>query len=205
MAWKPDYVTDTQLKSFVRVEDTEDDAEIAFAITAASRAIDRATNRQFGQAAAAVERFYTAEWDCDRGRWVVEIDDLMTDTGLLIDYDVDDDETYSASIDDYRLQPVNAAADSRPWTRVVVHPNSTNKPSARENAVRVTAQFGWTSVPTAIEQACLLQASRFLARREAPFGVAGSPDVGSETRLLAKLDPDVEVAVGPYRRWWAAA
>jgi hypothetical protein len=66
--------------------------------------------------------------------------------------------------------------------------------------VRVTALWGWSAVPPAIEQATLLQASRLLIRRDSPYGVAGSPEAGTEIRLLARLDPDVDVAVAPYRR-----
>lgn len=203
MPWKPEYATLAEAKAFVRIPDTADDAEVALAVTAASRAIDRATNRQFGLVAAAEARFYTAEFD--RGRWVVDIDDLMTQVGLLVAYDSNDDQTYSGSVDSFALQPVNAAAKSRPWTRIVVRPKSATLPGLIENGVRVTAQFGWTTVPTPIKQACLLQASRLLSRRDSPFGIAGSPEMGSEMRLLAKLDPDVAVTVGPYQRWWGAA
>lgn len=204
MPWSPDYATLVEAKSYVRIPDVNDDAEIALAITAASRAIDRTCNRQFGLVATAEARFYTAVFDRKRGRWLVEIDDLQTSTGLVIKYDTNDDGTYPDTVDKYALQPINGAANGRPWTQIVVHPDSTTKPGPRENAVKVTAQFGWTTVPTPIKQATLLQASRVLARRDSPYGVAGSPEMGSEMRLLAKLDPDVAVAVGPYRRWWGA-
>lgn len=205
MAWKPDYATLAELKSYVRIPDTVDDAEVALAITAASRAIDKATNRQFGLVAAVESRFYTAEFDRKRRRWIVEIDDVMTVTGLLVNFDSDDNGTYESSIDEFQLKPVNGAANSRPWTQIVVHPTSTTIPTALEDGVEVVARFGWTTVPTPIKQATLLQASRILARRDSPYGIAGSPEMGSELRLLAKLDPDVAVTVAPYRRWWAAA
>jgi uncharacterized phiE125 gp8 family phage protein len=205
MAWAPDYVTSTELKAYLRISDTDDDAQVALAITAASRAVDRHTNRQFGLVAAAEERFYTATWDPKRRRRVVEIDDLMTETGLLVDYDADDDETFAHSVDSFNVRPVNAKVIGRPWTRIVVRTDSTTLPGPIENGVRVTAKFGWTTVPDTVKQATLLQASRLFTRREAPFGVAGSPDLGSELRLLAKVDPDVAVSLGPYIRWWAAA
>lgn len=203
MAWKPDYVTSDDLKAFVRISDSDDDTQIALAVTGASRAVDRHCKRQFGQTDSTEERFYTAEWDRLRRRWVIQIDDLMTETGLAIDFDVDDDETYSGSIDEYRLRPANAAANGRPWTEIVVHPDSTTKPTAREGAVRVTAQFGWTAVPDTVKQATLLQGSRILSRRDSPYGVAGSPDLGSEMRLLAKVDPDVAVILDEFVRHWA--
>lgn len=205
MAWAPDYVTSAELKAFVRIGDTDDDAQVALAVTAASRAIDRATNRQFGQSATAEDRFYTAEWDRKRRRWVVPIDDLMTITGLMVHYDSTDDGTYGDLIDAYQLKPVNAAAVGKPWTEIVVSPSSETTPGGIESGVEVHGTFGWSAVPATIKQATLLQASRFLSRRDSPFGVAGSPEAGTEMRLLPKLDPDVALTVRPYYRWWGAA
>lgn len=197
MAWAPDYVTAAELKAYLRISDTVDDAQIALAATAASRAVDRAANRQFGLVAAPEERTYTARWDKQRCRYMVEIDDLMTVTGLTI-------TTTAGEVDGYALQPGNAEFEAKPWTRFVVDPASAVVPDTTEDGVTVAARYGWTTVPVAVQQATLLQASRFFSRRQAPFGVAGSPDLGSELRLLAKVDPDVAVVLGPYTRWWGA-
>jgi hypothetical protein len=204
MAWAPDYITSAQLKAFVRIGDTVDDVQVAVAITASSRAIDLSTNRQFGLVASAEQRFYTGQWDRQRCRWVVEIDDLMTVTGFVAETQ-DAEGTTVGSINDYVLEPRNAAAKSRPWTQMVIRPNSAFKPNGVENEVAVTGRWGWTTVPTAVEHATYLQSSRFLSRRDSPFGIAGSPDVGSELRLLARLDPDVAVSLGSYTRWWAGS
>jgi hypothetical protein len=200
MAWAPDYATALELKSYLRIDaaDTVDDAQVALAVTAASRAVDRHTNRQFGVVSAAEERSYTARWDRRRRRWVVDIDDLEDDTGLAV-------TTEDGTVDLHVLQPVNAPQTGRPWTRLVVDPDSAVQPNRDEDGVTVDAVWGWTAVPSTIKQATLLQASRFFARRNAPFGVAGSPDAGSEMRLLARVDPDVAVVLGPYVRQWAAA
>jgi hypothetical protein len=222
MAWAPDYASTTELAAFVRIGDSVDDAQIGLALAAASRAIDQATGRQFGRVTAPTARYYTARWEPRRGghwggyrthvspyggyagRWQVGIDDLMTSTDLVVAFDGDEDQSFGSSITDYQLGPVNAAADGRPWTELQVRPASTVQPTACENGLRITARWGWSGVPDPIRQACLLQASRLLARRNAPFGVAGSPDAGSEVRLLARLDPDVAVAVRPFRRTWGA-
>ncbi|WP_020385886.1 hypothetical protein [Kribbella catacumbae] len=198
MPWAPDYVSTPELKGYLRISDTADDTEIAYAISAASRAVDRATNRQFGLVVAAQARKYTARWDRDRARYVVDIDDLMTVTGLVVTGE-------NGAIDVFAKEPGNADLNGVPWTRLVVDPTSTTLPTLKEDGVTVTAQFGWTTVPVAVKQAALLQAARFFTRRQAPFGVAGSPELGSELRLLAKVDPDVAVVLGPYTRWWSAA
>jgi hypothetical protein len=200
MPWAPDYITTAELKSFLGINDAIDDAQLAIAITAASRAVDRVTNRQFGQATAAEARLYTPKFDTSRvaatwpvGKWVVQIDDLMDATGLTV-------ATSKGAVDLFVKQPVNAAATGKPWTRLVIDPLAAVVPIGFENEVTVTAKFGWAAVPVPVKQATLLQASRFFKRRDAPFGVAGSPELGSELRLLARVDPDVAVTLRPYIR-----
>lgn len=200
MPWEPDYATAAELKAFVRIDDTLDDAQIALALTAASRAVDNATHRQFGQVAAPEERFYTAREDPVHDRWIVAVDDLMDTTGLTVAFDTEGDETYSTAITLWATRPVNAAQYNRPWHDLVLRPPDGVEVTDTDAGVRVTARWGWTAVPNAVKEATLLQASRLLSRRDSPFGVAGSPDAGSEVRLLAKVDPDVEVALAPYRR-----
>lgn len=62
-----------------------------------------------------------------------------------------------------------------------------------------------TTIPDSIVMACLLQAGRFYKRRDALFGIAGSPEMGNEMRLLAKLDPDVALLVKSAYDMWGAA
>lgn len=204
MAWAPDYLTVDELKSYERIDDDVDNAELTRAIATASRAIDQATGRQFGKTDAPEARYFTAEFHRRRQRWVITIDDVMTVDDLVIKFDTADDATYAGEIDHYQLKPVNALQLGEPWTQIVVHPSSAVRPSALDDAVEVTATFGWLEVPESIKQACALQASRFAARRDSPYGIAGSPDQGSELRLLAKLDPDVITAVRPFLRLWVA-
>ena len=75
---------------------------------------------------------------------------------------------------------------------------------SKSSYYNVTGLWGWASVPTAVEQACLIQATRLFKRKGAAFGVAGSPELGNELRLLSRLDPDVEVTLGKFVRWWGA-
>lgn len=203
MPWQPDYATADDLGAYVRIPegDDGDDAQLALAVTAASRAIDTVAHRQFGQEAAPVARYYTARYDHARCRWVADIDDLQDSTGLAVRIDSAGDGTYADEITAYQLTPANAAPDERPWTRLEVLGSSTVTPTGTPDGVQITALWGWTAVPATIQQACLLQASRLLTRRDAPFGVAGSPEAGSELRLLARVDPDVEVTIRPYIRW----
>lgn len=204
MAWAPAYVSTAELKSYLNIGDTVDDTELDFAIEAASRAIDQDANRQFGQADVAEERFYTGRWDRLRCRWVVDIDDLADITDLDIQVQ-DVDGVDLGAVDLYALEPRNGPAKGRPYELLVVNPNAAYTPTGLADEVAITALWGWASVPGAIKQATLLQASRLFARRTSPYGIAGSPDLGSELRLLARLDVDVAVSLRGYRRWWAGA
>lgn len=203
MTWQPDYCTAAELKSNLRIPDAADDTEIGLAITAASRAIDHATNRQFGVTTSQA-RLYTARWDKGWCRWVIDTDDIASGTPTVA-VDDNDDQVFDKAITDFRLAPVNEDEKARPWTQIVVNADSVNKPTTARDAVQVTALWGWSAVPTTIKQATITQAARFYYRREAPFGVAGSPSVGSEIRLLSQVDPDVAVMVRSFRRVWGAA
>jgi hypothetical protein len=188
MAWAPDYTEVDDLREFVTDLATQipaDEANFPRAIAAASRAIDRHCRRQFGLVAAPEVRRYRVHRRC--GYWVADIDDLMTTTGLLID---------GQAVVEPELTPLNAAAEGKPWTALEVDESILDD----RGRVSLTARWGWTTVPVAVTEACLLQASRLVARRGAPFGVAGSPATGSEVRLLAKVDPDVAVSLGAYQR-----
>jgi hypothetical protein len=205
MTWAPSYCSSADLTDYIRVEDAVDDVQVALACEAASRAIDLACHRQFGLVASAEARYYTARYDSRRYRWVVPIDDLMTTTNMTVAYDSACDGTYATTITAYDPDPRNAAAKGRPWTELAIRSTSTSLPNDEPDGVKVTARWGWSAVPDTIKMAALLQSSRVLARRDSPLGVTGSPEMGSAMRLLAKLDPDVEAMLRPYRRWWAAA
>lgn len=208
MPWAPDYITLAELKGVLDITDTDDDFALQAAISAASRAVDHATSRQFGQEDAPVERFYRVPCDRPIRTLFTDIDDLMTTTGLLVDLDEAGDGTFTQSLTldaDFRLSPPNAALNGFPWTMIdfapgLSLPRGTDFPDV---AMRVTAQFGWNAVPDPVVEATLIQAERFFKRKDAPFGVAGSPEAGSEMRLLRRLDPDVRDLVATVRRYWA--
>lgn len=192
MVWAPDYLTVEEAKSWLQISDAVDDDEIAGWCTTASRAIDARCNRQFGQIAEVAplqvhdEPYYVAEWR----RWLVDIEDLMTTTGLLIGGTAYGSQTAAT------LWPRDAAMKGRPWTALAY----TTKPTWTTAGIEVTARWGWSSVPAQVAGACRLQVARFHTRRAAPLGVAGSPSEGSELRLLARLDPDVSVALAGLSR-----
>ena len=53
--------------------------------------------------------------------------------------------------------------------------------------------------PFPIVQACYLMTARLFKRREAPFGTAGSAEMGTLT-VVPKIDPDIRSILNDYRR-----
>lgn len=203
MAWAPDYASLAELKHALApgITDTADDAELTLALSAASRAIDSYCGRQFGQTAGAVPRYYQST---SAGTAAVVIDDLMDLTGLVVKTG-DGGGTFPTTLtlnSQVRLFPWNAVADGRPYTMIVGFGGT--RWTRGERTVEVTARWGWSAVPAVVKQAALLQAARIFRRKDAPFGILGSPEIGSEIRLLSALDPDVAVLLGGLRRRWAA-
>lgn len=196
MPWKPDYTTLAPTKEYLRVADTVDDTQLAVWITAASRAIDRKTNRQFGSVAAPVTRTYrrTPAYDPTTGLWLLEIDDLQDATGLTIN-----GVAYASA--GATLLPDNAAADGVPYERVGMGSwPVASSPGAPMLNTLTSQRWGWPAFPTQVPAAVWLQINRWASRRDSPYGIAGSPDQGSEMRLLAKLDPDVATTLAGLSR-----
>jgi len=183
--WKPDYLTLAEAKAYLRAVDTIDDAELPGWITAASRAIDRRCNRQFGQLAAPAARVYRrpAMWNPEVCMWVIDIDDVQDVTGMTVG-----GVAYASQRG--VLLPDNAPADGQPWKALGFPDQPTASYVGAPVAVTVVARWGWTAVPLQVSAACKLQVSRWFSRRDSPNGIAGSPETG-QLRLLARLDPDV--------------
>jgi hypothetical protein len=201
------YCSYDDLKQWIDDDATGLEPYMVYCIEAASRAVDRATNRQFGLVAAPEVRHFTADYDRQARQWFVDIDDLQTTTGLTIELDNDRDGTAEATVTNYVLTPINAAATGRPWTRIEILPAAPVKPNGVRFGVTVTGRFGWTAVPSTIRVATLLQASRLFARRESQSGPLSNLKVDDVAYAwaAADLDTDVAAAVAPYVRWWGAA
>lgn len=188
-----DYIDPDDLKSTLKLDGTAvRDEDIASAVTAASRAIDDATNRYFGKSAEAdVERLYTP----DR-RLVLEIDDLLDLTEVELDLDGDGDFEVTWTLNsDFFLEPLNAAEDGRPWERIVLDRNGGKCFPSRLRSVRVTGQFGWEDVPAGVSEYAGILAKKLLRRVTESEPDASSSmaavalEVGAALRLL-RTDPE---------------
>jgi hypothetical protein len=198
MVWKPDYATLAQAKDYLRIAvgDVADDASIARWVTAASRAVDDHCNRQFGSEAGVAVRTYRRPpaYSPAYGVWLLDIDDVMTSAGMLIN-------GVAFASTGAILLPDDAPSRGLPWTKLgLVQIPIPSYPSAPIAYAVSATPWGWTTVPVQATAATLLQVARWNFRRDAPAGVAGSPDQGSEVRLLAKLDPDVATSLAGLSR-----
>lgn len=224
-SWSPSYATGAQLRAYMGAPASLTTVSPAYtdptdwiydtAAAAASRSVDTACFRQFGNTGSTpTARLYTPYVDIGRQRIVCDIDDLGDTAGLLVESNQNGDAATWSTVADWRLYPLNAAADDRPYTQLVFPRGwawgayAYDMLPFAEGSVRITTGsthacttgWGWTDFPDTVVQASLLQASRLVKRKDSPFGIAGSPAEGNALRLLARLDPDVAVLVQDFRR-----
>lgn len=190
MAITNGYATLDELKHQLDVQDVFDDTILEQNIEAASRQIDGWCGRSF-YAATNQTRYFTA----DMSLTLFLDDDLVSVTTLKTDEDAD--RTYETTWDatDYDLDP----ADGPPYTRITVTPQGRYGFPRHSRGVQIVGTFGYTEVPVAITQACLILATRYFKRTDAPFGVAGSNDQG-QLQTLPGMDPDIKQLIQHYRR-----
>ncbi len=132
----------------------------------------------------------------------LEVDDFYLDAQTITQITVAD-YTSGTAYTPTRAWPYNAASKGDPFTRLEFANNVALPAGAGQ--LLVTAKWGWTALPSTVHYACLLQASRYYARRGSPLGVAGFGDQGSALRVRAELDPDVDQMLNDFTRYWAAA
>jgi len=211
------YATLDQFRLYSHLDpaDGSDDADDLreLALEAASRAIDKACQRDFRPSGVASARIFTATPSSGSAyamspypySWITHYDcaiDDTDDTTVTINFDATGNGDYTDAETGFRLAPYNAPAHDRPYDRIIFDRGV--YPPMYPEAVEVTASWGWTATPNAIVNATLLQASRFWHRLDSPFGISGSPEMQGELRLFDRLDVDVLIMTRPYKKLWGA-
>ena len=198
MAVTNGYVSLALVKKALRITDDIDDDILELSIEAASREIDGFCERVF---------YDTTETRVfiPRDSFTCEIDDLNSLTTLKTSSTGESfDVTWTSA--DLQLEPLNSQAGGlvTPATRIravgdyvfpTFEPRNVNH---YEATVQVTGTFGYTPVPTAIEQAALLLTLRQYRRYDSPLGVAGFDEMG--VVRVGRIDPDVQKLLSPFRR-----
>jgi hypothetical protein len=193
MAITNGYATLIDVKNALRITDALDDQLIETAIESASRMIDGYSARTFSNAGSAVRDFAATD------DLTVIIDDAITITQVESTDEVGGSYTVWKPTD-YQLEPLNSRSDGlyMPYTGLRAVNDYAFPVVDQQALVRVTGVWGWPSIPVAIKQATIIQASRLFKRLDSPLGVAGFGDMGA-IRVGRYLDPDVEQLVMPYR------
>ena len=187
------YATLADVKRNLSITDSVDDALLELCITSASRAIDNMTERTFFQTTATRVFIPDDSFFCP-------IDDLYTLTTLKTADDADQEYDITWGVKDRQLEPLNGTINGTEWpyTGIRAVGDYLFPTVGSEATVQVTGVFGWPSVPTAIEQATILQAARYFKRSDSPMGVAGFDAMG--VVRLSNVDPDIYTLLEPYKK-----
>ena len=196
------YATVSEAKSWLVLNDTVDDVEIAAVLDSVTRWIDEYCDRHFwqdGTGGSPVARVFAP---CN-GRVLDfgSFNDLVSVSTVKTDEDGDGTFETTWAATDYELQPVNRPT-GRPYTRLEaiagrLFPVPYSRGSGATHRVQISGVWGWASVPGPVYQACRLQAHRMLKRRFSPEGVSGFDELG--VVRVSRLDPDVQASLDPYR------
>ena len=193
------YVTLSELKAYLDIPnaDTTEDALLEQIVEAASRSIDRIAGRRFYLDVNASARYYRT-----RDPYSLLVDDIGSTTDLAVALDTSGGGTYptaAAYNTDFILEPLNAAAMGRPWTIVtMVGAYLFPYPVNNRPGVRVTARWGWPTVPDDIVEATLILCADLYKRKSSVGGVLGLSEMGAIR--MSPLGRDISAMVRAYRR-----
>lgn len=204
-----DYISTSQLKSYMGIADSDDDAGLANAISASSQAINSWCERDFTVASStASNRVYHVD-----DVWNFYVDDFTTTSTLVVTTDSGDNGTYDTvwtATRDYIVYPLNGIVDGIsgwPFNHIAAtgfryFPIS-GLGSGLRPRLQVTAQWGWAAVPDPVIQACYMKAARIFRRWQSPEGAGGFTAPGFAVPLIKssiREDPDVMALLAPYRK-----
>lgn len=191
------YCTLAQLKSadVLNFSGTTHDEILETTIEAVSRLIDDNTARQFYQVTEA--RYYNT-----KDPYCLQVDDIDATSGITIEIDLNGDGVYEYTLasTDYSLAGYNDRSKGFPYSKIEITPAAGYTFSTTKKGNKVTAPFGWASVPKKVTLATILQSNREYQRFKTALGVAGATAVGAITMDVPELDPDVERLIQQYKR-----
>lgn len=194
------YCTAATLKEWMRIDDAVEDSSLDLVIEAASREIDDYLGWRVYVDDSETARTYPVRY-----RDVVFLSDpISTTTNLVVKTDDAAVGTYGTTwtiSTDFVLEPRNGifgGASGFPFW-VIRAVGARWFPVSREPTLQVTAKWGFASVPKPVELACVIQAAKLHARRNAREGVLGFEGAGVATAPKG-LDGDVMRMLQPYMR-----
>lgn len=186
------YVSLADLKSYLGITNTTDDAVLIGMIAAAQAGIDSWCGRTF-EAAADTTKYMDAADDVD-GAWLYLPDDLAQITTVT------NGDATTVTTADYVTQPRNRA----PYYALKLKASSDvawTYSTTPENAIGITGRWAYSVTPPAdIVQACRRYAAYLYRQRDASvFDVTAQVDIGLIT-IPQGIPADVEKLLNAYRR-----
>ena len=202
MAITNGYCALSEIKTYIGLSGSGQDTNLESAVESASREIDQYCGRIFYETTSQV-RTYTPT-----NRYELEVDDISTDTGLVVKLDTTDDGSYDTTLTintDFIVSPVNRSNvldENQPITMLKILDKRSSERFDVDivNNVQVTAKYGFSSVPSAIKQATFLQATRLFKRKDSPFSTYGNPQTGT-AELFNRFDPDALKLIKGYTKY----
>lgn len=186
-----EYCALDEFRAAANMAGTTDDNHATLTIQAASRWVDLLTGRIFYDTGAATARVYrpTSAYCC-------LVDDFSTTTGLLVATDFGDNGTYATawSTTNYELYPLNGvspAGQAVPYNELRALYTYTFPVGTYHAPVRVTAQWGWATVPNPVKLATIYLAEYLFASASAPFGVAVVGELGALRARMPSVVADL--------------
>jgi hypothetical protein len=194
MAITNGYATLSELKARLTIapSDTVDDSMLEAVIESASRAIDRWCNRHFYQAVQ-TRYFYVVS------SVLAIIDDCISVSAVATDRNLDRTWSTVITASQYELGPLSSPQYGLPYCELRIKPLASESFDLGKDMLQIAGTWGWSAIPDPVNEACLLLASRYFKRKDAPFGVTGGGDVGQAIAIRG-VDPDVSVLLSGYRR-----
>jgi hypothetical protein len=151
-----------------------------------SRAIDQYCDRFFYCTDEEIH-YYDTKYS-DR----LDVKDLCSLTKLEVDNNSDGIYETEISLANTILYPLNTVPKYKISLRSESFP-------VGSNLVKITGTWGYSSIPQAIRQACLMQTSRWFKRKDTAFAsVVAAPELG-QYEVYKGLDADVQLLLDPYR------
>lgn len=192
------YIELDDIKARLGIDDNKDDAKLMQMVTAMSRFVDTFCRRRFYVSSVDETRYFTPT-----NYTYCRVDDLASVTTLAIDSSGDRTFANTWSSTDYDLIKQTTALDGFPVIAIQTTPNSSKTFYPHYyNSVKVVGKFGFAAtspVLDVVREAVALQVARMMKRGDAPFGVAGSGNLGQAV-TISDVDPDIKIMLAPPLR-----
>jgi hypothetical protein len=179
------YIGAEEFKDRIGLTDSSQDFKVQTSIAAACGWVNSYTGRHFN-------RITETRTFVPRDIYSLRVDDMVPGTTISLNVDFDGDGVYEQAWTentDYQrflgedTFNLNALGQPRPYERIrVISSGRTfpfTWPFSPVNRVQIATTWGWPAIPWQVPEASRILAEDVFRMSDAPFGVAGSSDLGA--------------------------